>query len=391
MPNSQSQLIVFFIGSAGYNIPLDATNRKKFQRLSQIGEIHVLAIIGDGRRLYRWCECGCQFVGVPLSLPRWRRNLWLLWYSAVEVIRLARNAPNLVVVAQSPQHAVVPLLLRCFCNCYNVIVETHGDWLNSPFLYHSFKLKRVAYQILKWVGTWTFRRADAIRTISDATRCLLPVEDKPIYQFPAFTDIDHFINAAKKRAQLLETGKLSQDILFVGSLIRLKGVDDLLTAFEWIATKYSKSRLIYVGEGAKREELQERAKAVALADRVIFTGHLPQRELAEWMASAYCLVLPSLTEGLGRVLIEAMVVGLPLIGTTIGGIPELIEPNINGLLVPPSCPDELAAALDWVLSHPNEAIAMGQTGRQRGEKVFSVDQYVQEYQRMLWEVAEKKL
>ena len=349
----------------------------------------MLAMICDSRHLHRWRECGCQFVGVPLSLPGWRRNLWCLWYSAVEVIRLARNAPNLVVVAQSPQHAVVPLLLRCFGNRYNVIIEAHGDWLNSPFLYHSFKLKRVAYQILKWVGTWTFRHADAIRTISDATRCLLPVEDKPIYQFPAFTDIDQFIDAAKKRAQLLERGKLSQDILFVGSLIRLKGVEDLLTAFELISAKYSKSRLIYVGEGAKREELQERAKAVALTNRVVFTGHLPQRELAEWMASAYCLVLPSLTEGLGRVLIEAMAVGLPLIGTTVGGIPELIEPAVNGLLVPPGCPEELAAALDWVLSHPNETIAMGQAGRQRSEKVFSVDRYAQEYQRMLWKVAGK--
>ena len=385
----KDRLTILFIGSVSFQIPLDATNRKKFQRLSQIGGIHVLAMICDSRHLHRWRECGCQFVGVPLSLPGWRRNLWCLWYSAVEVIRLARNAPNLVVVAQSPQHAVVPLLLRCFGNRYNVIIEAHGDWLNSPFLYHSFKLKRVAYQILKWVGTWTFRHADAIRTISDATRCLLPVEDKPIYQFPAFTDIDQFIDAAKKRAQLLERGKLSQDILFVGSLIRLKGVEDLLTAFELISAKYSKSRLIYVGEGAKREELQERAKAVALTNRVVFTGHLPQRELAEWMASAYCLVLPSLTEGLGRVLIEAMAVGLPLIGTTVGGIPELIEPAVNGLLVPPGCPEELAAALDWVLSHPNETIAMGQAGRQRSEKVFSVDRYAQEYQRMLWKVAGK--
>jgi hypothetical protein len=75
MSNTKSQLTVFFIGSACYNIPLDATNRKKFQRLSQIGEIHVLAMIGGGRRLHQWRECGCQFVGVPLSLPRWRRKV----------------------------------------------------------------------------------------------------------------------------------------------------------------------------------------------------------------------------------------------------------------------------------------------------------------------------
>ncbi|MBC8232390.1 glycosyltransferase, partial [bacterium] len=287
----KSKLTVLFIGSAGNSIPLNATQRKKFQRLSNIGKIHVLAMIGDGRHLHRWRECGCQFVGVPLSLPRWRRNLWFLWSSAVETIRLARSTPNLVVVTQSPQHAVIPLLLRYIGYRYKVIVETHGDWLDGYFLYHSFRFKRFAYRTLKWIGIYTFRHADAIRTISDATRRLLPAEGKPIYQFPTFTDLDLFTEAAKKRGQLLESQGTSQDILFVGSLIRLKGVDDLLTAFEKIADKHPITRLIFVGEGAKREELQERAKAVALADRVFFTGQLPQHELAERMASAYCLVL----------------------------------------------------------------------------------------------------
>ena len=379
------EITVPFVGNAGYKIPLDATSKKKFQYLSKICDIHVLAMIRDGKSLRKWQECGCEFVGIPQSLPRWQRNPWFLWQSVIELIQLSHKKKCLVVIAQSFQHSTIPLILKHFGIQCKVIVETHGDWLDGYFLYHSVKSKTIIRQMLKLFGTWTFRHADAIRTISNATRSLIPIKGKPIYQFPAFTDLDLFQDAYEKHKL---DKKKSQDILFVGSIIRLKGVDDLMTAFEMIAEKHKNARLIFAGEGTKLEELQKRVISDSLSDRVSLTGHLAQQELAELMANSYCLVLPSLTEGLGRVLIEAMACGLPLIGTEVGGIPELIEDKVNGLLIPPSNPNELALALDWILSHPEEAEKMGEQGKQRVETIFSIDIYAAEYERMIYEVAE---
>ena len=380
------EITVLFVGNAIYKIPLDATSKKKFQYLSKICDIHVFALVKDGKRLRKWQECGCEFIGIPRSLPRWQRNPWFLWQLMIELIRLSHKKKCMVVIVQSFQHSIIPLILKHFGIKCKVIVEVHGDWLNSHFLYHSVKAKTIIRQALKLIGMWAFKHADAIRAVSSSTRSLIPIKDKPIYQFPAFTDIELFLNAYEKHKL---NKKQYQNILFVGSLIRLKGVDDLMTAFKIIAGKHKNARLIFVGEGPKLEELQKRVISDSLSDRVSFTGHLTQQELAELMVNSYCLALPSLTEGLPRVLIEAMACALPLIGTKVGGIPELIEDKVNGLLIPPSNPNELALALDWILSHPEEAEKMGKQGKQRVEAIFSVDRYVTEYKQMIYEVAEK--
>ena len=97
------------------------------------------------------------------------------------------------------------------------------------------------------------------------------------------------------------------------------------------------------------------------------------------MAQAEVLVLPSVSEGLGRVIFEAMACGTPVIGSQVGGIPEMIQEGATGFLVPPEDPTVLADRVRWMLRHPHDAQEMGQRARQFAQLFFFPEAYVQHY------------
>jgi len=105
------------------------------------------------------------------------------------------------------------------------------------------------------------------------------------------------------------------------------------------------------------------------------------------MRSCRVLVLPSLSEGLPRVLIEAMACGKPVIGTNVGGIPSLIRDGVNGFLVPPNSPEALAEKIIYLLLREGEAARMGAKGREFVAQTFSTEKYVEGYAKILDESA----
>ena len=141
-----------------------------------------------------------------------------------------------------------------------------------------------------------------------------------------------------------ELGIKTGDIVigFVGAMAEGKGVFELLKAFQALASGDSRLKLLYVGKGTDMERLQKEASV--LGDRVIFAGH--RKDVAAMYAAMDIFVLPSTCrEAFGTVLIEAMSMGKPVIGTRIGGIPEIIEHGKNGLMVPPGDHFAIAQAI----------------------------------------------
>jgi glycosyltransferase involved in cell wall biosynthesis len=110
---------------------------------------------------------------------------------------------------------------------------------------------------------------------------------------------------------------------------------------------------------------------------------MAQANLAERMRRACVFVLPSISEGLGRVVIEAMAAGTPVIGSNVGGIPDMVKDGVTGWLVPPGDEVTLADRLRWVLEHPEEAHEMGYRARVAAEQSFSTNSYVQHYDELL--------
>ncbi len=174
--------------------------------------------------------------------------------------------------------------------------------------------------------------------------------------------------------------------IFVGMLIYLKGIHHLIRAFKEAALRYPTARLVIAGQGREEEKLKALARELNLQQQVIFAGHLEQSVLAAYIKASRALILPSLTEGLGRVAIEAQFLGKPVIASRIGGIPEIVTDGETGLLVEPGDSSSLAKAMVRLLDDAALAERMGAAGRIAVRDTFSYQDYYRAYHAMVRKV-----
>lgn len=157
-------------------------------------------------------------------------------------------------------------------------------------------------------------------------------------------------------------------IVQVGSLEERKGGLRLLRAF---ADSGIDASLWFVGEGPQRAELESSASELGIPDRVVFTGR--RADLPQLMASFDLVVLASDREGMPYVLIEAMAMARPILATAVDGIPELVWPQENGLLIEADDRIGFARALRELEADPEELLRMGASGRERFEAEFTLE------------------
>lgn len=176
----------------------------------------------------------------------------------------------------------------------------------------------------------------------------------------------------------------SPHLLYVGRLIREKGLYELLEAFADIRSRRD-CCLTVAGEGPELEQLRQRAMQLGIADDVEFTGHLLEPELADLYERADALVLPSYSEGLPTVLLEAMSMGLPIVTTRIRGAADHLLEGQNALFVPARDSAALAQALDRLLDDEALRTVMGDNNlRKAGD--FAPAKVVDAYARVFDQV-----
>ena len=169
--------------------------------------------------------------------------------------------------------------------------------------------------------------------------------------------IFHYRDRGEARARL-GVPESAKAILFVGRISAPKGLSDLVKALAAAIRREPRLRLYCIGAGnfeygTFEKELRSEIAALDLSSRVEFLGAQPAAVVASWLAACDALCLPSHTEGCPNVVIEALSCGTPVVGTTVGGIPELVSNDEKGILAPPHQPEALSAALvevsarDW--------------------------------------------
>lgn len=141
--------------------------------------------------------------------------------------------------------------------------------------------------------------------------------------------------------------KKDREVITVTRLVPVKGVSYLIRAM----THIKKGTLVVIGDGPERAKLESLSEDLGLSGRVLFTGWISNRsKLSQHLKQAIVFVLPSLSEGTPRAIIEAMSFGLPIVATNVGGIPEIVHDGVNGFLVPPRNEKVLAEAIEKALS-----------------------------------------
>lgn len=380
---------VCFVGGARYGSPLDATAERKFSALKTIGQLFVVGF-STGMRPRRFSQ-HANFYLLPDLPVRPVRYLLVYFAGPILVMWLAFRHGVRIFIAQSPYEGFAVAVAKRIAGLFNrsvaLVVESHGDFDGALFLQHRVLVPWLYRRPMRFLAGYSLRNADILRAVSEFTAGQLRegAPGIPLHVFPAWTDIEAFRRAGAARS-VESPGTPGQEILYAGVLTPLKGVHHLIGAFSRLAEEFPRAELVLVGRGRDRaysEELATLARQRGIGSRVRFEGELPQAELAERMARAAVLVLPSLSEGLGRVLIEAMAVGLPVVASAVSGIPELVDDGDNGFLCPPGDEEALANRLRWILDHPADAAAMGRRGRSRVEKLFSTELYVESYGRVV--------
>jgi len=205
--------------------------------------------------------------------------------------------------------------------------------------------------------------------------------------------IHNIVDAAKIEAagvEPVEPGLFDDDtptILFVGRLERVKGLDHLLEAVAEVSAT-TPVRCVIVGDGSQREPLATSAQRLGIAERVHFVG--AQRNPFKFMSRATMFVLPSLSEGMPNVLLEAMACGCPVIATDIaGGVTrQLLEDGACGLIVPLADSSAIAAAIARLLEDPDLLRRLAQEGLRRATD-FALPDILAEYEGLITEAVER--
>lgn len=226
--------------------------------------------------------------------------------------------------------------------------------------------------------------ADAITCSSEAVRqfALARIGGSP----EKFVTIHNGIDVGRfhggDRAAAAELG-LQDGVAVVGTVCRLeepkKGLTVLLQAMASLMARPGRipRQLLIVGEGPAEQRLRDLSEELGIAQRVRFAGM--RRDVTRLLPLMDVFVLPSLYEGFGIAIIEAMAAGLPVVATAVGGIPEVVVPEKTGLLVPPGDPAALAAAIERLLDHPDQARVMGAHGREHAQQKFSIESVVRQH------------
>jgi glycosyltransferase involved in cell wall biosynthesis len=194
---------------------------------------------------------------------------------------------------------------------------------------------------------------------------------------PNGIELDRFLNVAP----VPRKGQLTFGA--VGRLVAVKDQSSLIRAFAEASRVRPEARLEILGAGPLHAALVERARELSVADRVTFHGS--SLDVASFLSRIDVFVLCSLSEGLPLTMLEAMAAGLPVVGTEVGEIPELVRGGSCGWLCAPSAPEQLARAMLEAAESERRA-EMGQSGREYVVKRHSVDRMVTNYQELFKEL-----
>lgn len=298
-------------------------------------EVHVIA---SGSRGLPKEAVEDNFYVHRVSYPK-IRSLGILYFWLKTPFYIKKVNPD-IIQCESTQMGLPAFLYKKFFKTPYIV------WGQGSDIYLNWKFKKLIHKLV-------FDNADKVIGMSgDMKKKIQENYKKDVLVLPSGINLENFEGLSKETARSkLKIDLNEKIIIFVGLLHHDKGLKYLIRAFKTIKDKMPETRLILVGDGKDRQKLKRLVKKNNLEKQVNFTGDILNNKIPEYMIASDIFVLPSLSEGLGIVNLEAMASGLPIVATRVGGIPEIIEDGENGFLVEPKNSKQLAEKILCLLSN----------------------------------------
>ncbi|WP_424597126.1 glycosyltransferase [Caldisericum exile] len=247
------------------------------------------------------------------------------------------------------------------------------------FSEHSIYNRRRNFKLYKPIDIFVYSRYKRIVCVSNL------VKEELINYIPRLVSKVIVIKNAIPVDDIKEDIQKIYDVLFVGRLEKEKGVDILIKAVYEIQSKQSLNlKVALVGDGSLKSEYKKLVKYLSLEDNIKFLGI--RRDVEKLMRLSKIFVLPSRYEGLPMVILEAMANRIPIIATKVGGIPEVIEDGIEGLLVEPESKDELTKKILYLLNNPSLREQLSKNAFEKVKSEYSIQSYTQRMLKLYEEV-----
>jgi glycosyltransferase involved in cell wall biosynthesis len=316
--------------------------------------------IGTGRLGRRHIE-GIFFLVMPALRPPALAGIVFYLLAPLMALVVAIRHRAAAIVCQSPYEAagtvlsarLVPRSVRP-----KVVVDAHGDWRLATRFY-GLRSRRILAPVADRLADWVLRHADSVRTTSAwlESKVRQAGYKGQIESTITFSDFEPFLTSPPKPLPA------EPRALFVGRLDRVKGATVLLDAWQKVVNEVPSARLTVVGEGPQLSSLQRRVKGRGIGDSVFFAGSLPRERVQSHLDQSCIVMVPSFSEGFGRIIVEAMARGRPVVASDVAAIPELVDNGNTGRLVSPGDVDSLARTTVDLFADRAALIRMSEAAR----------------------------
>ena len=339
-------------------------------------EVHVITSWDEGLPNESFEE---GFYVHRIRVPRLRIGGYTL-HALRELLLIKELSPD-VVHAQSIPRGTACVLARKLFGVPCVV------WGQGSDVYLPWRFKEV-------ISKFVLGNADALIALTGLMKQkiieLLGRERCDIFVIPNGIDYEFFSSYLGKRGSVTsEPGNNKKIVLYVGRLEPVKGVRYLVQAMGILRDGGLRNvKLLIVGDGSEKKCLEELVKKLDLEDYVVFAGKVSHEKIPEYMASADVFVLPSLSEGFGMAVVEAMAMGLPVIASRVGGLPWIIRDGENGFLVEPRNPRDIAEKITLLLTNDNLRAYMSKRNIEEARK-YSWEKIVEKLEKVYMHITSR--
>lgn len=346
---------------------------------------------GEGPREGNYLELYGRSVDRLTILPKLGREIqgWPDLRALVQLVRLIREFRPHILHTHTAKAGVLGRIAARLVGVPIVIHTYHGHVFHG---YFSPAKTRLLLAVERWLSGFTNLILTVSATVRQDLLSLGIGTPERLMVVPLGLDLDRFLVCESSRGQLRAELGIDPEAPLVGIVARLvpiKRHECFLRAAVEVARRYSGCQFLVVGDGERRAELERLGRHLALNDQVRFLGW--RQDLERIYADLDLVVLTSANEGLPVSVIEAMASGKPVVATRVGGVPDLVEDGVTGLLVPPENPAAVAEAIGALLADARRRQTFGQAGRKRVYPAFSAERLLEDMDRLYTELVSSTL